>query len=124
MLQMVIPYREERSTELEEMVVNKFCRICDTNLEALELCWKARAKLISFGQGGTHFHSLVLQLAAERKFGVNEQLLRDWQKAEITLTALKKMKNRNRMMWNDIGKYSSELLVGILYIFVLLVTQQ
>lgn len=34
--------------------------------------------------------------AAERKFGVNEKLVRDWQKAEDTLTAMKKTKKANR----------------------------
>ena len=30
--------------------------------------------------------------AAERKFGVSEKLVRDWRKAEVTLTAMKKTK--------------------------------
>ena len=34
--------------------------------------------------------------AAERKFGVNEKLVRDWRKAEVTLTTMKKTKKANR----------------------------
>ena len=34
--------------------------------------------------------------AAERKFGVSEKLVRDWRKAEVTLTAMKKTKKANR----------------------------
>ncbi|XP_054649836.1 uncharacterized protein zgc:113149 isoform X4 [Dunckerocampus dactyliophorus] len=33
---------------------------------------------------------------AGRKFGVNEKLVRDWQKAELSLTAMKKTKKANR----------------------------
>uniref|UniRef100_A0AAR2LC38 HTH CENPB-type domain-containing protein n=1 Tax=Pygocentrus nattereri TaxID=42514 RepID=A0AAR2LC38_PYGNA len=34
--------------------------------------------------------------AAERKFGVTEKLVRDWRKAEVSLTAMKKTKKANR----------------------------
>ncbi|KAK7890946.1 hypothetical protein WMY93_022909 [Mugilogobius chulae] len=34
--------------------------------------------------------------AAERKFGVSEKLVRDWRKAEATLTTMKKTKKANR----------------------------
>lgn len=34
--------------------------------------------------------------AAERKFGVSEKLVRDWRKAEVTLTEMKKTKKANR----------------------------
>ncbi|XP_037130109.1 uncharacterized protein si:dkeyp-84f3.9 isoform X7 [Syngnathus acus] len=34
--------------------------------------------------------------AAERRFGVNEKLVRDWRKAEVTLTEMKKTKKANR----------------------------
>ena len=34
--------------------------------------------------------------AAERKFGVREKLVRDWRKAEVNLTAMKKTKKANR----------------------------
>lgn len=32
--------------------------------------------------------------AAKRKFGVNEKLVRDWWKAEVTLTAMKRIEKR------------------------------
>ena len=34
--------------------------------------------------------------AAERKFGASEKLVRDWRKAEVTLTEMKKTKKANR----------------------------
>ena len=34
--------------------------------------------------------------AAERKCGVSEKLVRDWRKAEVNLTAMKKTKKANR----------------------------
>ena len=45
--------------------------------------------------------------AAERKFGVNEKLVRDWRKAEVTLTTMKKTKKANRGLkarWPELEK--------------------